>query len=192
MRKCAEQIAMSAAALALSACAQLTTGAETAAQLPRTAVEGTFGFFETLFAREELSVEVVEVGRLANCNTTGREPSLEMFADAAAVKSWQETRGVVFTPSGAEPPPGLYALAEMGERSTGGYSLAVSRQAAIRDDVLYLKGSFLVPGNASMVTEVLTSPCSLVRVPTRGYNRVVLLDQSNKVRSSWSAPGFKN
>ncbi len=192
MRKCAEQIGMTVAAMALSACAQLTTGAETAAQLPRTAVESTYGFFESLFAREELSVEVVEVGRLANCNTTGREPSLEMFADAAAVKSWQETRGVVFTPSGAEPPPGLYAVAEMGERGTGGYSLAVSRQAAIRDDVLYLKGSFLVPGNASMVTQVLTSPCSLVRVPTRSYNRVVLLDQSNNVRTSWSAPGFKN
>lgn len=175
----------------LSACAQVTTGAETVAQLPRMAVEGTVDFFEFVFSKPENAVEVIEVGRLSQCNSTGREPSLELFGDAAAVKAWEAARGVRLSPAVGELPPGYYAIAEMGERNTGGYGLAVSRQAAIKDEVLYVKASFLVPGNASMVTQALTSPCSLVLLPTRSYQRVQLLDQANKVRASWVAPGFK-
>jgi curli biogenesis system outer membrane secretion channel CsgG len=42
-----------AALAALSACAQVTTGAETAAQLPRKALEGTADIFEFIFTRPE-------------------------------------------------------------------------------------------------------------------------------------------
>lgn len=185
------RIAVVAATLGMSACAQVTTGAETVAQIPRMAVEGTVDFFQTLFTRPELAVEAVEIGRLPQCNTTGRESSLELFTDPAAVKAWQEARGIQLAPGGGELPPGTYVIAEMGERATGGYSLAVSRQAAMKDAVLYIKASFLVPGNAGMVTQAVTSPCSLVLVPTRSYGRVLLLDQANKVRAGWAAPGVK-
>lgn len=188
-----QRLAMTMAFLvaALSGCAQLTTGAETVAQLPRKAVEGTYDFFEFVFTRPELRIEAVEIGRLPSCNSTGRESSLELFTDTAAIKAWEEARGVKLTPANGELPPGTYVIAEVGERNTGGYSLAVSRSAAIKDDVLYLKASFLVPGNASMVTQAITSPCSLVLVPTRQYGKALLLDQSNKVRASWLAPGVK-
>lgn len=178
-------------AAALGGCAQLTTGAENVAQLPRKAVEGTMGFFEFVFTRPELRIEAVEIGRLPNCNSTGRESSLELFTDTAAITAWEEARGVKLTPAAGELPPGTYVIAEVGERNTGGYSLAISRSAAIKEDVLYLKASFLVPGNAGMVTQVVTSPCSLVLVPTRQYGKALLLDQSNKVRASWVAPGVK-
>lgn len=180
-----------AAGLALSACAQVTTGAETVAQLPRMAVEGTVGAIEFIFTRPELKVEALEIGRLPNCNSSGRESSVELFTDPAAVKAWEAARGVQLTPTTGELPPGTYLIAEVGERATGGYSLAVSRQAAIKDDVLYIKASFLVPGNANMATQVVTSPCSLALVPTRRYGRVLLLDQGNKVRASWVAPVVK-
>lgn len=178
-----------AAALAgLGGCAQLTTGAETVAQLPRMAVEGTYDFFAFLFTRPELKIEATEIGRLASCNSTGSEAYLELFTEAGAVRAWEENRGVRFMPADSELPAGTYLIAEAGERATGGYSLAVSRQAAVKDDVLYVKASFLVPGNASMVTAAITSPCSLVQVPTRLYGRAYLLDQTNKVRARWDAP----
>ncbi len=177
--------------LGLGACAQVTTGAETVAQLPRKAVEGTFDFFETVFTRPDLAVEAVELGRLQQCGSTGREVALEVFDDAASVVAWEQARGVKLTPAQGELPPGLYVVAEMGERVTGGYGLAVSRQAAMKDDVLYLKASFLVPSNANMVTLALTSPCSLVLVPTRSYRRIELVDQTNKVRARWVAPGLR-
>jgi len=184
--------AIAIAALAgLTSCAQITTGAETVAQLPRYAVEGTAGFFDFIFARPELAVQAIEVSRLEQCHSTGREPSLTVFDDPTAVNAWEEGRGIKLTPAKGALPPGMYAIAEMGERGTGGYALAVSRQAAVKDEVLYLKASFLVPGNAGMVTQSPTSPCSLVLVATRSYSRVVLLDQANKVRASWVSPDFK-
>jgi hypothetical protein len=133
-------------------------------------------------------VEAVEVGRLAQCHSVGREPALEVFTDPAAVTAWETTRGVQLAPREGQLPPGVYVIAEMGERSTGGYSLAVSRQAGIKDGVLYLKASFLVPGNAGMVTQALTSHCSLVLLPTRSYSRVLLVDQANKVRATAPVP----
>lgn len=191
MKGFAVRIAMLAAVALTGACAQVTTSAETVAQLPRKAVEGTVDFFEFVFTRPELKVEAIEIGRLSNCNSSGRESSLELFTDPAAVKAWEASRGVQLSPTGGELPPGTYVIAEVGERATGGYSLAVSRQAAVKDDVLYIKASFLVPGNANMVTQAVTSPCSLALVPTRLYGRVLLLDQANKVRASWVAPGSK-
>jgi len=179
---------MAAALAGLSACAQLTTGAETVAQLPRIAVEGTYDFFTLLFTRAELRVEAIEIGRLSNCKSVGRESYLELFPNAEAVRAWEQTRGVQFTAAEKPLPEGIYLVVESGERATGGYSLAVSRQAAMKDRVLYIKASYLVPGNASMVTEAVTSPCSLVQVPTRLYERAYLLDQANKVRARWDAP----
>lgn len=180
-----------AATMALSACAQMTTGAETVAQLPRMAVEGTADFFGSLFTRPELVVEVQEISRLPQCNSTGREPSVEVFTDPAALKTWEDARGVKLVPANIDLPAGNYAIAEMGERNTGGYALVVSRTAAAKDDALFVKASFLVPGNAEVATQVVTSPCSLVRLPIRSYSRVLLLDQSNTVRASWAAPGVK-
>ncbi len=175
----------------ISACAQITTGAETAAQLPRTAATGVYKLFEFIFTRPELAVEAIEIGRLPSCNSSGQESALELFTDPAAVKAWEQARGVTLSPVNGELPPGTYVIAEVGERNAGGYSLAVSRKAAIKDDVLYLKASFLVPGNASMVTQAIVSPCSLVLVPTRRYAHAYLLDQSNKLRASWAAAGEK-
>ena len=190
-RSKAALLAVTIPLVGLSACKSVTTGAETVAQLPRMAVSGTVGFFENIFTSPSLAVEAVEIGRSAQCNSTGREPALEFFQDGESVHAWEAARGVSFTPPGTKLAPGLYAIAEMGERNTGGYALAVSRQAALKDGVLYLKASFLVPGNSAMVTQVVTSPCSLVLLPTRPYSQVLLLDQTNKVRAGWTAPGLK-
>lgn len=191
MLKRAGVVAVLAAVAGLSACAQVTTSAETVAQIPRLAVEGTYDFFQTIFTRPELAVEAIEIGRLPQCNSTGRESSLELFTDPAQITVWEQARGIRLTPTSGVLPPGVYLIAEMGERATAGYSLAVSRQAAMKDDVLYLKASYLVPGNAGMAAQVVTSPCSLVLVPTRSYGRVLLVDQANKVRASWLAAGVK-
>lgn len=190
-RSRAARLAMIIPFAILSGCKTVTTGAETVAQLPRMAVQGTVGFFETLFTTPSLSVEAIEVGRAAQCGSVGREPALEFFPDAESVNAWETARGVSFAPPGTRLAPGVYAIAEMGERNSGGYALAVSRQAAFKEGVLYLKASFLVPGNSSMVTQVVTSPCSLVLLPTRPYSQVLLLDQTNKVRAGWTAPGIK-
>jgi hypothetical protein len=172
--------AIAVAACALSACAQVTPVAEGVAQLPRKAVEGTVDFFQFVFTRPDLAVEALEVGRALSCNTSGRESALTWLADGAAVQAWQAEHGVTLSINAL--PQGHYAIAEMGQRSTGGYSLSVSRQAATKDEVLYLKATYLVPANAAQVTANITSPCSLVLLPAGDFKTLVLLDQSNKVR----------
>lgn len=173
--------------VALSACSQVVPVAEGVAQLPRKAVNGTVEFFDFLFSAPELSVEAIEIGRLQQCNTSGRESALQLFSDPAALHAWETERGVQLTSSSGELPPGTYAIAELGERATGGYALAVSRKAAVKDDVLYLKGTYLHPSVSGAATQTLTSPCSLITLPTRTYRSASLLDQANKVRATWSA-----
>jgi PrcB C-terminal len=179
-RRIPHRIAPLAAVLLLAACAQVTPVAESVAQLPRKAIEGTADFFQWMFSRPDLAVDVTEVGRTQDCKSSGRESALTLLPDLAAVQAWQAQRGVTLA-SGALA-EGRYAIAEMGERNTGGYSLSVSRQAATKDDVLYLRATYLVPANASQLTPNATAPCSLVLLPPNFYKAVVLLDQSNKPR----------
>lgn len=175
------------AVLGLGACAQVVPVAEGVAQLPRKAVEGTADFFGSIFSRPELSVEVVEVSRLQHCQSSGREATLEVLANPIALAAWEQARGLKLTPASGELPVGLYAVAEMGERNTGGYALVISRQGAVKDDTLYLKASFLSPSVSGMASQALTSPCTLVALPTRSdFHRAVLVDQSDRVRARWA------
>ncbi|MDP3858247.1 MAG: protease complex subunit PrcB family protein [Stagnimonas sp.] len=171
----------------LGACAQVVPVAEGVAQLPRKAVEGTAGFFGFIFSRPELSVEVVEVSRLQHCQSSGREATLEVLANPIALAAWEQARGLKLTPASGELPVGLYAVAEMGERNTGGYALVISRQGAVKDDTLYLKATFLSPSVSGMASQALTSPCTLVALPTRSdFHRAVLVDQSDRERARWA------
>lgn len=179
--------AMLLVAVGLSACAKVVPVAEGVAQLPRKAVEGTVEAFEFIFSRPELAVEVVEVARLQHCNSSGRESTLEVLPNPIALAAWEEARGLKLTPASGDLPVGLYAVAEMGERNTGGYALVISRQGAVKDDTLYLKASYLSPSVSGMATQVLTSPCTLVALPTRSdFHKAVLVDQTGKLRARWT------
>ena len=175
------------AGLGLSACAQVVPVAEGVAQLPRKAVEGTVEAFEFVFSRPELAVEVVEVARLQHCNSSGRESTLEVLPNPISLAAWEEARGLKLTPASGDLPVGLYAVVEMGERNTGGYALVISRQGAVKDDTLYLKASYLSPSVSGMATQMLTSPCTLVALPTRSdFHKAVLIDQTGKLRARWT------
>lgn len=179
--------AMLLAVLGVSACAQVVPVAEGVAQLPRKAVEGTADFFEFIFASPELAVEILEVARLQHCNSSGREATLEVLANPLALAGWEAARGVRLTPASADLPVGLYAVAELGERNTGGYALVISRQGAVKDNTLYLKATFLSPATGAMASQMLTSPCTLVSLPTRSdFRQAVLVDQSNRERARWT------
>ena len=178
---------LTAAVLGASACAQVVPVAEGVAQLPRKAVEGTVGFFEFIFTSPEFAVDVSEVARLQQCSTSGREATLEVLAGPQAVGTWEAARGVKLVPDSSLLPAGLYAVAELGERNTGGYALLISRQGALKDQVLDLKASFMSPSVSGMATQVLTSPCTLVALPaSENFRKAVLVDQNGRERARWS------
>lgn len=186
MRICPGLLAATSAAL-LSACAGLAPMTEALVSAPATVRDESIGFIQALFAAPQKAIEAVEIGRAQQCNSQGRESVVNLFTDVSQLKAWEVTRGVQLMPVTGTLPPGSYVIAEMGERNTGGYALAISRQAAASNDTLYLKATYLHPSAAGMATQILTAPCSLVALrSTKSFSRAILLDQANKVRAVWT------
>jgi len=131
------------------------------------------------FSREN-AVDVSEVARSYQCNSEGPDSRLTLMPDLAAVEAWQQARGVSF--GGVALPQGPFALIEMGERSSGGYGLAISRTAGRRGDTLILSGTFVAPAPDDITTQAITSPCVLVSLPRQGYAWVEVIDQDGRLR----------
>jgi hypothetical protein len=128
-------------------------------------------------------VEVRELARSAQCGTPSEKAVATVFTDAAELRQWQDQRGIKLI-DGDAVPAGPYAVVEMGQRPSGGYGIAISRKAGIRHDLVVLHGTFISPTAGTESTQVVTSPCVLVGLPS-GFNRgVVVLDQSGAIQAT--------
>lgn len=127
------------------------------------------------------STTVAEVGRALACGTVGTKPRLQLLADAGAVRLWERSHGLRLNTGFLD--AGRYALVEMGRHSTGGYGIAVSSKARRSGNTLALIATFSSPAPDAMVTQMLTSPCVLVRLPAGDYTRLELLDQDGQMRA---------
>lgn len=136
------------------------------------------------------SLEVREVARSLQCNSGAADSAAYLFADAAGVQAWQAQRALsLAAPEVLADTP--YALIEMGQRPTGGYGLAVSRAAVLRGELLILSATFVSPGPDGYVSQALTSPCVLVRLPPGRYSSVEVQDQAGAVRATGKAGSAK-
>lgn len=140
--------------------------------------------FSTWFENENL-IEVAEVGRAVHCGGENRDVRVALLPDLASAKAWTAGRGIVL--------PGIeegqlldapYAVVELGYRDTGGYGVAVSRQAGLKDDVLVLKATFFEPGQGRWASSEASSPCAIVSLPPRQYRSLQLIDQAGALRAS--------
>lgn len=127
-------------------------------------------------------VEVVEVARSQLCSAEQPEARIRVFESPAAVAGWQQLTGIDLRTGPLA--QGHYALIEMGQHHTGGYGIAISREARIRDDVLQIYATFFSPSARGVVTQVITSPCVLVRLPGGYYREVEVYDQDGALRAS--------
>lgn len=145
----------------------------------------TFKGIDGLMFRGQ-GTEVLEVSRALDCGSEQPETRIHRFASAEAYRSWAAARGLVL-PQTDDLTPARYALIELGQRPSGGYGLAVSRQADRRGDILRLRATFIEPGPDAMVTQALTAPCALVRLPVgeeaREEARIELYDQAGNLRA---------
>lgn len=130
------------------------------------------------------NTEVLEVSRGLDCGSAQPETRIQRFASAEAYRSWAAARGLAL-PQTEALAPGSYALVEMGQRRSGGFGLAVSRQAERRGATLRLRATFIEPGPDAMVTQALTAPCVLVRLPEEADTtaRIELYDQTGALRA---------
>lgn len=128
-------------------------------------------------------VLVADAGVSVSCPASGPEPWIREFASLDAVQAWQADNGIQLLTPGAE--AGRYAIVGMGQRNTGGYGIAVAREARLDDGALRLKATFIAPGAGAMTTQMLSSPCALVRLPHEaGWQRIEVYDQTGRLRAT--------
>lgn len=133
------------------------------------------------------TVEVSELARSSQCATPGTEPQLNYLPDLAALRSWEQSRGIELA-QGLQP-QGPFVVVEMGERPSAGHGLAISRVAELRGDRLVLHATFVAPRAEDVAAQVLTTPCVLVSLPARGYARIELEDQDGRSRAQSAGGG---
>jgi hypothetical protein len=141
------------------------------------------GFSPDRLFSSSSQIEVREVGRSLYCKTPGEDAQARLLPDLRAVVDWQAQRGVTLAAkeSLVQAP---HVVVEMGTRPTGGYGIAVARQAELRGDLVTLQATFVSPAPGSMRTQALSTPCVLVRLPPGRYGRVEVQDPTGTVRAS--------
>ncbi len=127
-------------------------------------------------------LRVEEVGNSSSCGISGAETTLQWLGKREAVQAWQTQSGIELLPEGAV--AGSYVLISMGQRSSGGYGVTVSRDAQVRDGRVQLQGTFFAPKAGQMNIQMITSPCVLVRLPEGAWRAVEVSDQTGRLRAS--------
>jgi hypothetical protein len=80
-------------------------------------------------------------------------------------------------------------LVSMGQRRTGGYALTLADpKVNIANGIATMVVAFEEPPPGAMVTQALTSPCLLVRVPKSGIRELRVVDTSGTVRAAVAVP----
>jgi hypothetical protein len=119
---------------------------------------------------------VLEIRRLAVCNSDGPQTRLTLLSDREAVRAWQHAHNVDLVGVDPLPSGGPYVLVELGVRMSAGYGVAVSREAGVSGGTLRLNASLITPGPGQPVAEVVTSPCALIALPPGSYRAAELRD----------------
>lgn len=133
------------------------------------------------------ATEVREIRRLPDCGKAGGPAAVEPLADEAALRAWQDGRGIDLI-GNAVLPPGPYAVVDHGARDGSGYGLAVSRRAVQLGQTLRLTASFLAPKAGAAAAGTASSPCVLVVLPPNAHGRIELLDSSGGLRALSDGP----
>lgn len=137
------------------------------------------------------SVRVEEVARANVCNTVTGEPDLSLLSGTAALDALAAQRGFEWVrTTSLTLPETTYAVIEIGQRTNGGYGLAVSREAAVDGDALLLRATFFEPQPGRWASDQPSSPCVAVALPEGvSFGRVRVFDQSGRIRVSLDADG---
>lgn len=114
-------------------------------------------------------------------------PEVAWIADAEA---WQRWYAQIMNLR-MEPPPapavdfsrdGVLLIA-MGQQTTGGYGLSLTgTPATVQDGVLTVPLAWREPLPGMILTQVMTSPCLLVKLSNGAFSRMRVVDQESRLR----------
>jgi hypothetical protein len=126
---------------------------------------------------------------LMDCGSVARQPAMKVISSLNALDS---AIAPIASLSGHSPREQmrvsfdreLLIQISMGQKSTGGYSLALAvEQATLNDGWVDVPVQWNVPAKGMMLTQALTSPCLFVALPRQDYEGVRVLDQQGVVRA---------
>lgn len=82
-------------------------------------------------------------------------------------------------------------LVEMGRQNTGGYGLRLARPEIEEggDGAIRVHLDWRTPGPGMMTTQVITSPCLLLKLPRGDYRQIAVIDQHGQTRVSADLQG---
>ena len=76
-------------------------------------------------------------------------------------------------------------LVAMGQKNTGGYSVDLANQEAVIDaGTLRVNVQWREPQKGMMLTQALTSPCVLLKIPNAEFERIEIKDHNGTTRLS--------
>lgn len=139
---------------------------------------------------EKTSSIVVEV--LYRDQQCGMQQALVRWIESqqAYQSTWEELRRTYAGGQAGRFPPVDWEqygalLVAMGPKNTGGYAVDLaSDDARINQGVLTILVNWREPQKGMMVTQALTSPCMLLKVPRTQFERIEIKDSSGAVRLS--------
>ncbi len=124
---------------------------------------------------------VLEIRRLAVCNSDGPQTRLTLLSDREAVRAWQHAHNVDLVGIDPLPTAGPYVLVEMGVRMSAGFGVAVSREASVSGGTMRINASLITPDPGQPAAEMVTSPCALIALPPGSYRAAELRDPAGRV-----------
>ncbi|MFZ0612790.1 MAG: protease complex subunit PrcB family protein [Desulfobacterales bacterium] len=78
-------------------------------------------------------------------------------------------------------------LIRMGQRPTGGYGIEVAEpQARLDNGSALIRLRWIEPAPGTVSTQAVTSPCLIIELPKGAYRKIVITDESGKIKGEIS------
>lgn len=72
-------------------------------------------------------------------------------------------------------------LIEMGQKSTGGYSVSLDKfSSRLSDETAVIRINWNTPSKDALMTQIITSPYLMLRLSKENFTKVVVVDQENQ------------
>lgn len=125
----------------------------------------------------------------ADCGSQNSQAGIKLYTSYAdAEKALKDLPGfshVIKTGLSAIQANNNYILQiNMGLKRTGGYAIKLGSQTMkLASGIAVIQLTWRQPAAGSFVTQALTSPCILLEIPGRDYNRIRIIDQHQQEKA---------
>jgi hypothetical protein len=147
-----------------------------------------------IYSAEGQRVPVRILYQDALCGGNRPSPSVTLVAGSDQLKRiFIESKGRMLGPS--PPTPAVDFDTEhvvdiqMGQKPSGGYGIELAEpHATLNGGEALIRLRWVEPAPGAIVTQILTSPCLIVSLPKGDYRRIVITDETGKVREKVYLP----